>query len=393
MIKVAFAIDAGWMGGINYYRNLLHAIALIKNRKIEPVVIVGMNTNPELLKDLPHFQVIRTSILDRFSFRWWINKMMGGNYLFNRLLKKNSIKVNSHTLHGGSTDIKTIGWIPDFQHRHLSHLFSSKEIEARNRQFTKIAMTCTRMILSSEDARKDFESFAPSQAGKARVLSFVSIPSFEKVSNLASLQKKYGIDRPYFYVPNQFWAHKNHKVIVDAVIALKTNYPDILVVSTGATQDYRNPEYFPELNKRIDETGIMQNFKVLGIVPFQDVVGLMLNAQAMINPSLFEGWSTTVEEAKSLGVPLLLSEIPVHIEQAKDTAIFFAAGDSTSLAEKIIGILERKKMQQVTPMTAERTAINQNRLTEFGTAYQRIVLEMMCSLPCRNKQKGFVPNE
>lgn len=33
-----------------------------------------------------------------------------------------------------------------------------------------------------------------------------------------------------------------------------------------------------------------------------------------VNPSFYEGWSTTVEEAKSIGVPLLLSDIPVHRE-------------------------------------------------------------------------------
>ncbi len=43
----------------------------------------------------------------------------------------------------------------------------------------------------------------------------------------------------------------------------------------------------------------------------------MLCSTALINPSQFEGWSTTVEEAKSLGVKMLLSDLEVHKEQAK----------------------------------------------------------------------------
>ena len=55
---------------------------------------------------------------------------------------------------------------------------------------------------------------------------------------------------------------------------------------------------------------------------------------ALINPSLSEGWSTTVEEGKSLGVPMLLSDLRVHREQAGDRAYYFdpeAAGQLASL--------------------------------------------------------------
>jgi glycosyltransferase involved in cell wall biosynthesis len=55
---------------------------------------------------------------------------------------------------------------------------------------------------------------------------------------------------------------------------------------------------------------------------------------AIINPSLSEGWSTTVEEAKSLGVPMLLSDLRVHREQAGDGADYFdpeVAGQLASL--------------------------------------------------------------
>ena len=42
----------------------------------------------------------------------------------------------------------------------------------------------------------------------------------------------------------------------------------------------------------------------------------MRQSVAVLQPSLFEGWSTTVEEAKSIGKTILLSDIPVHREQA-----------------------------------------------------------------------------
>ena len=59
-------------------------------------------------------------------------------------------------------------------------------------------------------------------------------------------------------------------------------------------------------------------------------------SHSMINPSLYEGWSTTVEEAKSLGVPMLLSDIPVHREQAIGKAQFFDPHSVNDMASKLL---------------------------------------------------------
>ena len=74
---------------------------------------------------------------------------------------------------------------------------------------------------------------------------------------------------------------------------------------------------------------------MLGKVPYEDVIALMKNCEALINPSLFEGWSTTVEEAKSLGIKLLLSDISVHFEQLGNKAKYFKKNSALSLANLI----------------------------------------------------------
>lgn len=375
-VKVAFAIDLGWMGGNNYIRNLLFAIDHVKDRKIEPVIIVGKKADPSLLKGLPNFQIIRTSILDDSSY-WWDKNRKYGNRLFKWLLNINRISVLSHTPHTCFGNIKTIGWIADFQHRHLPDFFSKEDINVRDNWFMDMAKNSTRIILSSEDARKDFNHFAPDYSYKASVLNFVSIPLVRVAPTLATLQNKYSFNCPYFYIPNQFWVHKNHKVVVDALIKLKSIRPDVLVISTGSTQDYRNPKYFSELESRIVEGAVSENFKILGVVPYEDVVGLLVNAQAIINPSLFEGWSSSVEEAKSLGVPMLLSDIAVHKEQAIEKATFFSANDPSSLADKMVEMLDTSKAPQVVHQPIDRDDVNNKRLVEFGENYQNIVMEMM----------------
>lgn len=97
----------------------------------------------------------------------------------------------------------------------------------------------------------------------------------------------------------------------------------------------------------------------LGLIPYQDVAALMQGAVAMINPSLFEGWSTTVEEAKSLGKRIILSNIPVHMEQNPERGLFFEPHNPEALADAISHTLaeydsaaEHDQMQMANPKTA-----------------------------------------
>ena len=72
-----------------------------------------------------------------------------------------------------------------------------------------------------------------------------------------------------------------------------------MVISTGNTHNYRNLNYFYELKKYILDKELEDMYRILGLVSFTDVQILAEISLAYINPSLFEGWSTTVEEAKS----------------------------------------------------------------------------------------------
>jgi len=71
------------------------------------------------------------------------------------------------------------------------------------------------------------------------------------------------------------------------------------------------------------------------MIPLPHVFALLRGSIALINPSRFEGWSTTVEEAKSFGVPMVLSDLEVHREQAAGTARYFGTDDPVALADHL----------------------------------------------------------
>jgi glycosyltransferase involved in cell wall biosynthesis len=106
----------------------------------------------------------------------------------------------------------------------------------------------------------------------------------------------------------------------------------------------------------------------------------MQHATALINPSLFEGWSTAVEEAKSIGKRIILSDISVHREQNPDGGIFFNPNNSTELANILQEIWinpNEEKDHQLLSSAQKTLALRRN---NFANEYEQIVSSVICDL-------------
>jgi hypothetical protein len=51
------------------------------------------------------------------------------------------------------------------------------------------------------------------------------------------------------------------------------------------------------------------------MIPYEDVLALMKQSIGVINPSFYEGYGMTVDEANQLGKPIALSDIASHHER------------------------------------------------------------------------------
>ncbi len=386
MIRVGFILsfsDASWLGGFYYFKGLLEAILALPNRMIEPVIVTGHRVIQTYLNDLPAVEVVRTSLLDRNHFAWimrgayrWVS---GHDFLLERLLLQRNIAILSHVGYVGVRfKIPTIGWIPDFQHLYLPEMFSAREVRKRSRYFMGLVKHSRRLILSSQNALNDLKNFAPDAVCKARVLPFVAKPDsdIKTVPDRAWLEKRYDFEAPFFYLPNQFWQHKNHDVVVKAVSILKERGREVLILCSGYETDYRNRGHFERLRSDIHNHRLEKNLRFLGVLDRADVLGLMRQCLSVINPSLFEGWSTTVEEAKSLGKHVILSDIGVHREQNPPEALYFDPRDAESLSK----VLWERWTTCSDGLDVAREEAAQRcyeiQRTQYAERYQRIVMEV-----------------
>jgi glycosyltransferase involved in cell wall biosynthesis len=351
-IKIAFCLDLnnGWIGGLNYYRNVLMAatIANKKKEQFEFVVFHGRKSQVQSLMKINSLHFIETSALDRFSFLWLLNKLsfkfFKTDLILEIILKKNKISLLSHS-NFYFNKIKTLGWIPDFQHKHLPHLFSPKENFIRDRIFGLMAELNNAIVFSSNNAKEDFLNFyTPSKKQSHFVLQFVPYLQ-EEIATTNEVLIKFDIKTNFFYIPNQFWVHKNHIFLLEAFAQI-TEKTDCLLIFSGNMDDYRFPEYKEDIKKTVQKFNLEEKVKFLGIIDYSDVIQLILNSKAVINPSLFEGWSSTVEEAKALGKNIILSDIPVHLEQAPLGGYYYKKDSKEELASLILALNDKNEIAE-----------------------------------------------
>ena len=389
-IKVAFPIvDQSWIGGFNYITNLIQAIQNLPDRKIEPVLLVSRSLIKKVENNFSDLKIVETSLFTGYGFFRILSKacefFFKRNFPLERLLNKHDVKILSHAVPlGRDSKILSICWIPDFQHFRLPQYFSSQQIRRRNINFKRMIQSSSLILVSSLSAQRDLEEFEPRSINRSKVLNFISTDTRKiKMLTAKELKLNYNLSQPFFYLPNQFWKHKNHKVVIDALIELSNEGLNIKVVCTGSSYDFRHPKYFGELQKYLKNTGQQKNFHVLGVLPKSHALSLMYHSMAVINPSFFEGWSTTVEEAKVFGKTILLSDILVHKEQNPNRGIYFSPRSSIELAKVMKKVFNTFDLKKENYEKKKSQGSFENIFLKFGYSYQKIVIDLL------SKSKSF----
>jgi glycosyltransferase involved in cell wall biosynthesis len=330
-----------WAGGYNYQSNLFAALNRYRPGEFTPVVFAGQQDDAAELAALariPGVEIVRSSAFDggisglAAALAWGLDRAANAEFRANRI----DVVFENARFFGWRLPYPTVAWFPDFQHRRLPQLFSSYARWRRDFGF-RVQIASRRFImLSSESALQDCMRFYPGLTNPTSVVRFATQPTPETLTaNPPDVIAQYGLPSAYFYLPNQFWRHKNHQVVVDALRISAKRHPELVVAASGSKDDPREPDYFDGIMRQVEENGIARNFRYLGMIPLPHVYALLRAATALINPSRFEGWSTTVEEAKSFGVPMILSDIAVHREQAGNSARYFGLDDPEALADQL----------------------------------------------------------
>ena len=367
-----------WVGGQNYLRNVTSIIDSRLKNKIE---LKYIKTEKESLKDIDIHKFDSIVIIKKNKNL--LTKILNNFYNFplNKIINKELdfyFELNTTGLFSNSNNV--ISWIPDFQHKRLPQMFSFYDYWTREIKFKMKILFRKNIIVSSNDAKKDCIKFYNKNPKQVHVLRFsIFTDPLNHVDKFTYLQKKYKIEKEYIYIPNQFWMHKNQEVVLKALEYIKSKDLKIYnqipqIIFSGKAFEFRSKDHAKKILKKIKSSNFLNKVKYLGLIPLQDVYKLNANCSCLINPSFFEGWSTTVEEAKSFGTPQILSNIPIHKEQSPNS-IFFNPYSYKSLAKILIDITTRKINLKRKKINVIRKEL-ENKNEDFANNFMRIIKKL-----------------
>jgi len=337
-IGIIFNISPKWMGGIIY---LLNAVNILKflDDKDRPQVIVFYE--PKLKKfveeiDYPYLEKVPWQFYSVY-YGFALSILLRRNIFIVDMVEKYNLDAlfpNANFPVKRKPKAKIVSWTADLQHKSYPKFFKKRKRLERNLRIKFKLKNSTEIVVSSQAVKDDFyKFFRIPQSINFHIYHFVSIIDDLPDIESAEIRAKYSLPEEYFMISNQFHKHKNHIAAFQALAELKKKGRNIHFAITGKFPKEPNSEYMQELHDMIYNYDLKENISFLGLIPRGDQLLLMKSAKAIVQPSLFEGWSTVIEDAKSLQAPVIASNLPVNIEQLQETGTYFEPHDYSTLAK------------------------------------------------------------
>ncbi len=203
--------------------------------------------------------------------------------------------------------------------------------DAREQTYQKMLYKASYIITGNEQGKKEILKNYPVEEDK------IKISAFPVAAFCRSQEQKpcFEIPEKFFFYPAQFWPHKNHICILEALLTLRDKRKlEPTVFFTGA--DKGNKKYIQE---KIKEYGLEKQVIITGFLKDEELKYLYTHATAMIFASLMGPNNMPPVEGTFLLCPVIITDIDGHKEQLGDTALYFNGYKPEDLAEKMETVL------------------------------------------------------
>jgi glycosyltransferase involved in cell wall biosynthesis len=389
-MTVAILFDAIRTNGGSYQMSVNNLLTLIKNfeqKKINYIVLTH-KTNFTLSQLKINYQVIKITVVDIFYI--FLKRIPLFNNLFNRFnlkseFEKKLLKENIKVLIFLFTSWKAFllnkieftTTVLDTCHLDFKGKKKFKEINLavfffREYLNKKILHKAYKIITESEDLKKKITNLY-----KLNPQSIISIPNLPSIF----LKKKITIDinklnkniipfKNFYFYPAQFWEHKNHTLILEAVKILKSKKKNINFVFCG--RDKGNLE---KIYKKIYEYGIEKNIKIFNYLKDEELLALYKQCRALIMPSFFGPTNIPPVESWFLKVPVGYSSL--NRNHGKSAAIYFHPESAGQLVRVILKLemknIRKKLIEMGKKRVKEIKFENSHNHKKFSSAIKKIL--------------------
>lgn len=197
----------------------------------------------------------------------------------------------------------------------------------------KMARDADLIFTISETSRKDIEEFWRIPANKISVVHAAvdnDIYFRRNLEEIAAAKRKYSLPERYLLYVGGIDPRKNIQTMIKSYKILLGRINDISLVMAGRLEGQKD---LPILKKSINDLGIHDKITLPGYISDDDLPAVYSGAEALIFPSLYEGFGLPLLESLSCGTPVVASRSSAIPEVAGELAIYCNVESPAELAE------------------------------------------------------------
>lgn len=243
------------------------------------------------------------------------------------------------------TGVPYVVAVHDIQHRlhpEFPEVSANGEWERREQRLRPMIAGASVVLVDSEVGKEDLlEAYGDTGIDPDAVRPLPFLPAHylleADISPAARsrVRDEYGLPERFLFYPAQFWPHKNHRRIVEALAILSAEGMRVPIVFAGTHTGEIRERTFAEVLKVARAHGVEDLVRAVGYVPDEAMAALYADAIALVMPTFFGPTNIPVLEAFQLGCPVITSDIRGVREQAGDAALLVDPLSSDSIAHAI----------------------------------------------------------
>jgi glycosyltransferase involved in cell wall biosynthesis len=231
--------------------------------------------------------------------------------------------------------VPTVVSIHDLMHRYETAFPEiSAQYRSREYHYQHICRFAKGVLVDSDMGKQQVLESYLCDTQKLHVLP-LSVPEYlwEDTFDTEAEVQYATLPNRYFFYPAQFWAHKNHLNLIEAMALLTETHPDIQLVLSGSVKNG-----YQAARDLCEARNLTQHVHFLGYVPDKYMRYLYKNAHAMVMASFCGPTNTPIPEAIALGCPVAVSNVYAMPVQAGKAGVTFDPHSPADIA-RVLGAL------------------------------------------------------
>lgn len=261
---------------------------------------------------------------------------------------------------------------------------ADREFEKRERYYREVLPKAVAVFADSELGAHNVVHRYTIDAKRVQVMR--SSPSLQTRNSVAvpdsiDVRRLYGFDGDYLFYPAQFWAHKNHIFIVQALhLLLRQHGVRLHAVfaggDAGGTQAH--------VRGLAQSLGLAAQIHFAGFVPEQTMPHLYRQALALVMPTYFGPTNLPPLEALQLGTPVIYSRKLAVACGLQDVVRSIDLDDPQTLTDELLALVRAGQVPVArVPDAAARALLAQHdddeaRLTALETVLADFARKRAC---------------